>query len=83
MDLDRAKVRARLAAERDETIAVLERAVPLVDLIEPESLRAPLAGLFRARAQELRQVRSVLGQPVVFAVQLAEALIVEEMRRGQ
>lgn len=81
--MDRERVRAQLAAERDETIAVLQRAVPLVDLVEPESLRAPLSGLLRARAQELRHVRSVIGQSVVFAVQIAEALIVEEMRRSQ
>lgn len=76
-------MRAELAAERDETIGVLRRARGLLGLVEPESLRAPLAALFAARAEELARTRSVLGEPVVFAVQMAQALVLEDLRRAQ
>lgn len=68
------EVRAELLAERDATIALFQAAQDNLAVVEPEGLREPLRWFFAAKVQLCRGHSSILGLPLNYAIQMAEAI---------
>lgn len=62
--------------------ALLSEALNHIDLIEPPGAREPIRHMFRAAIEICVTSRSLLGKPVVFALDLAQALVDEDRRMG-
>lgn len=67
-------VRRDLLAERDATIRLFEAAQANLAVVEPQSLREPLRWFFAAKVQQCRAHSSILGLPLNYAIQMAEAV---------
>lgn len=56
-------------------VALLSEALSHVDKIEPSAAREPVRQMFRAAIEMYAVSRNVLGQPVVYVLELARALV--------
>lgn len=63
--------------------ALLSEALGHVELIEPASAREPIRHMFRAAIERCVVARSLFGQPVVFVLELAQALVDESHVSGR
>jgi hypothetical protein len=55
--------------------ALLSEALGHLDVVEPPAAREPIRQMFRAEIERCTLSRSLLGQPVTYVLQLAEALV--------
>lgn len=78
-----AVARAQLAQEKADAIAVIVTARTLLHLVEPETMRVSLDYLFRATLERIRRARTLLGLPVVYVLDMASAIVMEQARREQ
>jgi len=60
--------------------ALLSDALSHVDLIEPSGARKPIRDMLRAAIEICVTSRSLLGKPVVYALELAQSLVDEGRR---
>jgi hypothetical protein len=78
-----------MADPTPRTAALLfSEAIEHIDSLEPPAVRAPIRDMFRAEIERCALSRSLLGQPVNYMLELAEAIVgepklkTERMRHG-
>lgn len=57
---------------------LLSEAIDRIDLIEPPGAREPIRSMFRAAIEMCAVSHSLLGQPMVYVLQLAQSLVDED-----
>jgi hypothetical protein len=71
-------IRERLRDERDKAVRLLRAGADSVDRVEPAAAREPIRWMLTAAAELCASRASILGLPVVYALELARVLVDSE-----
>lgn len=63
-------------------VALLSKALSHLDKVQPSGAREPVRQMFRAGIETCAMSRSLLGMPVVYVLELAQALVDEPAISG-
>lgn len=65
-----------------DAVVLLTRALDYVDCVEPAAARDPIRDLLRGAVETCSVSHTLVGKPVTFALQIAQALVDEAEARG-